>query len=157
MIILLDILKLSELLTQSNLDLIWILYLDLIWILPQLTQILFQCWHQILVQENDRTVSYLETIQIVIWIVPGSNLDLIPRSSMDLTSANSDSFSVLTPNFGTGVWSPPGKLLAWLSVLLNPDICDIDSDGFSSILAEGVTSLTVLVLVVLPMLPLFQR
>jgi hypothetical protein len=69
------------------------------------------------------------------------------------TSASSDSLSVATPNFGTGAWSGPETLLAWLRVLLHPEICDMDSDGFSSMTSDSMTSLTVL----LPAVPMLKE
>ena len=68
------------------------------------------------------------------------------------TSASSDSLSVATPNFGTRALSGPETLLAVLRVLLNPEICDMDSEGFSSMTSDGVTSLTVL----LPAVPMLK-
>ena len=49
-----------------------------------------------------------------------------------LTSDNSSSLSVETPNFGT-LTSPGGRLLAWLSERLYPDIWDIFSEASSAI------------------------
>ena len=72
------------------------------------------------------------------------------------TSESSDSLSVATPNFGTRALSGPETLLAVLRVLLNPEICDMDSEGFSSMTSDGVTSLTVL-LPAVPMLKVIQN
>lgn len=72
------------------------------------------------------------TLFSVFWKVFVLNFLYLQILMIFLTSDNSSSLSVETPNFGT-LTSPGGRLLAWLSERLYPDIWDIFSEASSAI------------------------